>query len=49
VGNAIGSMFIELAKQDTLRNNANLPDRDLAYFEEGSLYFGDYLRAVGWA
>ena len=36
VGNAIGTMFIELAKQDALRHNANLPDRDLAYFEEGS-------------
>ena len=49
VGNFIGTMFIELAKQDALRNNANLPDRDLAYFEEGSRYFGDYVRAVGWA
>ena len=49
VGNAIGTMFIELAKQDALRNNANLPDRDLAYFEEGARYFGDYVRAVGWA
>lgn len=49
VGNAIGTMFIELAKQDALRHQANLPDRDLAYFEEGSRYFGDYVRAVGWA
>jgi tRNA-splicing ligase RtcB len=49
VGNAIGTMFIELAKQDAIRSNANLPDRDLAYFEEGSRYFGDYVRAVGWA
>jgi tRNA-splicing ligase RtcB (3'-phosphate/5'-hydroxy nucleic acid ligase) len=49
VGNAIGTMFIELAKQDAMRNNANLPDRDLAYFEEGSRDFGDYVRAVGWA
>jgi tRNA-splicing ligase RtcB len=49
VGNAIGTMFIELAKQDALRNDANLPDRDLAYFEEGARYFGDYVRAVGWA
>jgi len=49
VGNAIGTMFIELARQDAIRNNANLPDRDLAYFEEGSRYFGDYVRAVGWA
>jgi len=49
VGNAIGTLFIELAKQDALRNNANLPDRDLAYFEEGSRHFGDYVRAVSWA
>jgi hypothetical protein len=49
VGNAIGTMFIELARQDAQRNNANLPDRDLAYFEEGARYFGDYVRAVGWA
>ncbi|NUZ04768.1 RtcB family protein [Piscinibacter koreensis] len=49
VGNAIGSMFIELAKQDAMRNDVHLPDRDLAYFEEGSAYFGDYVRAVGWA
>jgi len=49
VGNAIGRMFIELAKHDALRNNVHLPDRDLAYFEEGSRYFGDYVRAVDWA
>ena len=49
MGNFIGTMFIELAKQDALRHNSNLPDRDLAYFEEGARYFGDYVRAVGWA
>ncbi|HSW17394.1 MAG TPA: RtcB family protein [Ramlibacter sp.] len=49
VGNAIGTMFIELAKKDAMRHQANLPDADLAYFEEGSQYFGDYVRAVGWA
>ncbi|WP_195907225.1 RtcB family protein, partial [Bacillus cereus] len=49
VGNAIGTMFIELAKQDAMRHQAHLPDRDLAYFEEGSRYFGDYVRGVGWA
>jgi len=49
VGNAIGSMFIELAKQDALRQQADLPDRDLAYFEEGSEHFDDYVRAVDWA
>ncbi|WP_028312087.1 RtcB family protein [Derxia gummosa] len=49
VGNAIGTMFIELAKKDAERNDVHLPDRDLAYFEEGAKYFGDYVRAVSWA
>jgi tRNA-splicing ligase RtcB len=49
VGNFIGTMFIELARQEALRHDAHLPDRDLAWFEEGSRYFGDYVRAVGWA
>ncbi|MDO4682470.1 MAG: RtcB family protein [Lautropia sp.] len=49
VGNAIGTHFIELAKQDAEQHQRNLPDRDLAYFEEGSRYFGDYVKAVGWA
>jgi tRNA-splicing ligase RtcB len=49
VGNFIGTMFIELAKQDAMRNDVHLPDRDLAYFEEGARYFDDYVRAVGWA
>jgi tRNA-splicing ligase RtcB len=49
VGNAIGTMFIELAREDAMRHQAHLPDRDLAYFEEGSTHFADYVRAVGWA
>ena len=49
VGNAIGTHFIELAKRDAERHQRNLPDQDLAYFEEGAQYFGDYVRAVGWA
>ncbi|MBE7424598.1 MAG: RtcB family protein [Ideonella sp.] len=49
VGNAIGTMFIALAREDAMRQQANLPDRDLAYFEEGSAHFADYVRAVGWA
>ncbi|SCK62121.1 tRNA-splicing ligase RtcB [Variovorax sp. HW608] len=49
VGNAIGTHFIELAKKDAERNQRNLPDRDLAYFEEGAQYFGDYVRGVSWA
>ena len=49
VGNAIGSTFIALAQADMRQHLANLPDRDLAYIEEGSVHFDDYLEAVGWA
>ncbi|WP_422393905.1 RtcB family protein [Pseudomonas batumici] len=49
VGNAIGNLFIELARADMRGHIANLPDRDLAYFEEGSRHFDDYVEAVGWA
>ncbi|WAJ39992.1 RtcB family protein [Pseudomonas sp. GOM7] len=49
VGNAIGNLFIELAQADMRQHIANLPHRDLAYFEEGSQHFADYVEAVGWA
>ncbi len=49
VGNAIGSLFIELAQADMRQHIANLPDHNLAYFEEGSKHFDDYVEAVGWA
>ena len=28
---------------------SNLPDRDLAYLEEGTEHFDEYVEAVGWA
>jgi len=49
VGNAIGSFFIELAKQDMRKWFVNLPDENLAYFPEGTDHFDDYVEAVGWA
>jgi tRNA-splicing ligase RtcB len=49
VGNAIGNTFIELARADMKGHIADLPDRDLAYLEEGSAHFDDYVEAVGWA
>lgn len=49
VGNRIGTYFIELAKKDMERHLAQLPDKDLAYFSEGSAHFDDYVQAVGWA
>jgi tRNA-splicing ligase RtcB len=49
VGNRIGTYFIELAKKDMRQHLANLPDKDLAYFEEGAEHFDDYVFAVDWA
>jgi tRNA-splicing ligase RtcB (3'-phosphate/5'-hydroxy nucleic acid ligase) len=49
VGNRIGSYFIELAKKDMANVLGNLPDRDLAYLEDGAEHFDDYVEAVGWA
>jgi len=49
VGNAIGTHFIELAKQDMRVHMTNLPDQDLAYLKEGTKHYDDYVEAVGWA
>jgi len=49
VGNRIGSYFIDLAKKDMERHLSNLPDKNLAYFEEGAEHFNDYVMAVEWA
>ena len=49
VGNAIGNVFIELAKKDMQRHFINLPHQDLAYLVEGSEHYDDYVFAVDWA
>ncbi len=50
IGNVIGMWFIQQAKKDMGKHHIkNLPDRDLAYFSEGTELFEDYTRAVGWA
>ena len=49
VGNAIGRYFIVLAREDMGRQQARLPNRDLAYLKEGSEHFDDYVEAVHWA
>ena len=48
IGNVIGRYFIGLAKKDMQRLQQNLPDKDLAYFSEGTQYFNDYVHAVQW-
>lgn len=49
IGNVMGRYFIAAAKKDMQRHQVNLPDRDLAYFSEGSKLFDDYVEAVEWA
>ena len=49
VGNRFGEFFIAMARDDLRKAGVDLPDRDLAYFEEGTEHFQDYVAAVGWA
>lgn len=49
IGNRIGSYFIELAREEMLRLDIHLPEKDLSYFSEGAEHFDDYVAAVGWA
>ena len=49
IGNRIGSYFIERAKKELERSGHTLPDRDLAWLDEKSELFEDYVSAVGWA
>jgi len=49
VGNRIGRYFIELAKKDMQQWFINIPDKDLAYFPEGTDHFDDYVESVEWA
>jgi len=49
IGNVMGRYFIAAAQKDMRRHQIRLPDRDLAYFSEGSTLFDDYVEAVEWA
>lgn len=49
IGNAIGRLFIELAKKDMERWHIHLPNKDLAYLPTGTDHFEDYWEALQWA
>jgi tRNA-splicing ligase RtcB (3'-phosphate/5'-hydroxy nucleic acid ligase) len=49
VGNAIGTYFIERAKDEMRAQGVDLPNQDLAYLSEGTSGFDDYVEAVEWA
>jgi tRNA-splicing ligase RtcB len=49
IGNAIARQFIERARKAMGARIGELPDQDLAWLEEGSSDFEDYVTAVAWA
>jgi len=49
IGNKIGSYFIEVAKKEMERLDRRLPDKNLAWLDEGTDHFNDYVEAVSWA
>ena len=49
VGNCIGQYFIAQAREAMHKRDAHLPDRHLAWLDEGTRLFEDYVEAVGWA
>jgi tRNA-splicing ligase RtcB (3'-phosphate/5'-hydroxy nucleic acid ligase) len=49
IGNAIGRFFIETARDMLIKRGAYVPDRDLAWLEEGEPAFDEYVEAVSWA
>lgn len=49
IGNQIGQWFINGALDYCTQQGFILPNRDLAYLEEGTEMFADYVKAVAWA
>ncbi|APV48595.1 RNA-splicing ligase RtcB [Betaproteobacteria bacterium GR16-43] len=49
VGNTIGTVAIERAKRIAQQIDRGLPDRDLAWLDEGSPEFDAYVEGLGWA
>ena len=49
VGNLIGTCAISEARAVALQNDRHLPDKDLAWFDEGTAPFNDYVAGLRWA
>src|SRR5436190_4089016 len=49
IGNKIGTMYIRRAQEEVAKRRETLPDRDLAYLDEGTRLFDDYIRDLRWA
>jgi tRNA-splicing ligase RtcB len=49
IGNTIGQCAIQMAREIAHRLERSLPDRDLAWLDEGSPAFDEYVSALRWA
>ncbi len=49
LGNRFGTIFIEQAREDMRAHQKALPDEDLAYLEDGTAHFDEYVEAVSLA
>jgi tRNA-splicing ligase RtcB len=49
VGNLIGQSAMQMAREIAKRLDRNLPDRDLAWLDEGTPEFAAYVEGLGWA
>jgi tRNA-splicing ligase RtcB (3'-phosphate/5'-hydroxy nucleic acid ligase) len=49
IGNKIGNLYIRKAQAQASSRGTALPDRDLAFLEEGTPVFDEYIRDLRWA
>lgn len=49
IGNQIGTVAIEMAKEQAAKRGWGLPDQDLAWLDEGTPEFDAYIEAMHWA
>jgi tRNA-splicing ligase RtcB len=49
VGNTIGDVAIHMARDIAVKRETHLPDRDLAWLDEGSAEFDEYVEGLRWA
>ncbi len=48
VGNRIATYFIARAREAALKRDYTLPDKDLAWLDDGTQDFADYVEAISW-
>lgn len=49
IGKTIGEIAINMAKELAVKENTRLPNKDLAWLNEGTLEFNQYVQALLWA